>query len=182
MVKTTSPFTGLLTVVLVVISLTSSITAYYESPAIVNGIHRLWESDSSSRNSPKTNSQPCWYIAVDKSLSLQTTISNDGRSVTDVFQVDTGAWISVAPVELANSLGIDVYNGTPVTLGGVFGQQEQGYIHSVDATMPPLASVTVPIAITANSSVPYILGRQGFLDQFNLQVQLSSSTFCLTKS
>ncbi len=88
MVKTTSPFTGLLTVVLVVISLTSSITAYYESPAIVNGIHRLWESDSSSRNSPKTNSQPCWYIAVDKSLSLQTTISNDGRSVTDVFQCD----------------------------------------------------------------------------------------------
>jgi len=96
--------------------------------------------------------------------------------------VDTGAYISAAPRELATQLGVNPYSGNPVELGSVYGQSEVGYIHTVSLTLANMHTVQIPIAIMLSNSVPYVLGRQGFLNQFTLQVEQSSSMFCLKQN
>jgi gag-polyprotein putative aspartyl protease len=137
-----------------------------------------------------TNNQPvqsangnvCWSTSSTDGLVLQATLGNAGRNVTVTMVVDTGAYISAAPRQLATALGVDPYSGTPVELGSVYGQSEVGYVHTVSLTLANMHTVQIPIAIMLSNSVPYVLGRQGFLNQFNLQVDQNSGTFCLKQN
>src|SRR5881296_2260839 len=137
-----------------------------------------------------TNNQPiqsangsvCWSTSSSDGLVLQATLANAGRAVTVTMVVDTGAYISAAPRELATQLGVNPYSGNPVELGSVYGQSEVGYIHTVSLTLANMHTVQIPIAIMLSNSVPYVLGRQGFLNQFTLQVEQSSSMFCLKQN
>ncbi len=126
------------------------------------------------------NGASCWTTS-NQGLELRATLGFGQYNTSALMIVDTGAYISAAPLELATALSIDPTSGTPVSLGSVYGQSEAGYIHTVNLTLPGMKTVQIPIAIMLSNSVPYVLGRQGFLDHFNLQVQQSSGTFCLTQ-
>jgi len=126
------------------------------------------------------NGSSCWSTSS-QGLEVQATLGSGQYNTSRVMIVDTGAYISAAPQELAYALNMNLYDGTPVSLGSVYGQSEQGYVHTVSLTLPGMKAVQIPVAIMQSNQVPYVLGRQGFLDHFNLQVQQSSGTFCLTQ-
>ncbi len=126
------------------------------------------------------NGSSCWST-TSQGLELQATLGSAQYNTSKVMIVDTGAYISAAPAELASDLNMRIDDGQPVSLGSVYGQSEQGWVHTVSLTLPGMKTVQIPVAIMQSNSVPYVLGRQGFLDHFNLQVQQSAGTFCLTQ-
>lgn len=126
-----------------------------------------------------TGSQSCWQTASDGSLYVQASLSSRTRSVSVAMLVDTGASMSMAPFELAGQLGINLYSGSRGTFCGISGCT-QAYVHTVTLEVDGLPVVSVSIAIATSSSVPYLLGRQDFLDRFDLQVDQSARTFCLS--
>src|SRR5690242_10960401 len=71
-------------------------------------------------NIQSANGNVCWSTSSTDGLVLQATLGNAGRNVTVTMVVDTGAYISAAPRQLATALGVDPYSGTPVELGSVY--------------------------------------------------------------
>ena len=87
------------------------------------------------------------------------------------FIVDSGADISLAPRQLAERVGLDWNNGKRATLSGISPKPEctlEGRIHKVSALVPDLAfELTLPVCF-ANGDAPYLIGREGFFDEFDI--------------
>jgi len=87
------------------------------------------------------------------------------------FIVDSGADISLAPRQLAERVGLDWNNGKRVILTGISPKPEctlEGRIHKVSALVPDLAfELTLPVCF-ANGNAPYLIGREGFFDEFDI--------------
>ena len=172
------------TVLLIGLALGASYAGYLGARSAYSQLRTLVSRLTGTNNQPiqSTNGNVCWSTSSSDGLVLQATLANAGRTVTVTMVVDTGAYISAAPRQLATELGINPYSGSPLELGSVYGQSEVGYVHTVSLTLANMHTVQIPIAIMSSNSVPYVLGRQGFLNQFSLQVELSSGVFCLKQN
>ena len=172
------------TVLLIGLALGASYAGYLGARSAYSQLRTLVSRLTGSNNQPiqSANGNVCWSTSSSDGLVLQATLANAGRTVTVTMVVDTGAYISAAPRQLATELGINPYSGSPVELGSVYGQSEVGYVHTVSLTLANMHTVQIPIAIMLSNSVPYVLGRQGFLNQFSLQVEQSSGMFCLKQN
>jgi hypothetical protein len=85
------------------------------------------------------------------------------------FIVDSGADISLAPRHLAERIGLDWIKGSRVTLTGISPIPEcalEGRIHRVTPVIPDLALGLELRMCFANGNAPYLIGRDGFFDQF----------------
>jgi predicted aspartyl protease len=172
------------TVLLIGLALGASYAGYLGARSAYSQLRTLVSRLTGTNHQPiqSANGSVCWSTSSSDGLTLQATLANGGRTVTVAMVVDTGAYISAAPRQLATELGINPYNGNPVELGSVYGQSEVGYVHTVSLTLSDMHTVQIPIAIMLSNSVPYVLGRQGFLNQFSLQVEQSSGMFCLKQN
>ena len=87
------------------------------------------------------------------------------------FIVDSGADISLAPRQLAERIGLSWARGSRISLTGISPRPEcsvVGRIQDAAAFLPDLAlNLTLPICF-ADGDAPYLIGRQGFFDQFNI--------------
>ena len=109
----------------------------------------------------------------------------DGSEAEHVFVVDSGADISVAPRGLCEQLGLVWQNGVAVILRGI----AQAQICEVDARVHDVQirladrdiEMVVPMCF-AEQNAPYLLGRQGFFDRFDVTFQKSRliTSFSLT--
>ena len=179
------PFRHLFVAILLIgLALGASYAGYLGASSAYSQLRTLVSRLTGTNNQliQSANSTVCWSTSSSDGLVLQATLANAGRAVIVTMVVDTGAYISAAPRELATQLGVNPYSGNPVELGSVYGQSEVGYIHTVSLTLANMHTVQIPIAIMLSNSVPYVLGRQGFLNQFTLQVEQSSSMFCLKQN
>ena len=179
------PFRHLFVAILLIgLALGASYAGYLGASSAYSQLRTLVSRLTGTNNQPiqSANSTVCWSTSSSDGLVLQATLANAGRAVIVTMVVDTGAYISAAPRELATQLGVNPYSGNPVELGSVYGQSEVGYIHTVSLTLANMHTVQIPIAIMLSNSVPYVLGRQGFLNQFTLQVEQSSGMFCLKQN
>jgi len=171
-------------VLLIGLALGATYAGYLGASAAYSQLRTLISRLTGTNNQPvqSANDNVCWSTSSSDGLVLQATLANADRNVTVTMVVDTGAYISAAPRELATALGVDPYSGNPVELGSVYGQSEVGYVHTVSLTLANMRTVQIPIAIMLSNSVPYVLGRQGFLNQFSLQVEQNSGIFCLKQN
>jgi hypothetical protein len=113
----------------------------------------------------KTRTGTVYRPIVDLLLSEKT-----GYNVYS-FIVDSGADISLAPRQLAERMGIDWIKGSRVTLTGISPKPEcslEGRIHKVSAFVPETEfELSLPMCF-ADGNAPYLVGREGFFDEFNI--------------
>lgn len=55
------------------------------------------------------------------------------------------------------------------------------YVHNVNFKLGNLRTAQMQIAIATTDSVPYVLGREGFLAQFDLKTDQESGLFCIVE-
>lgn len=101
------------------------------------------------------------------------------------FIVDSGADISLAPRQLAERIGLNWGRGSRIRLTGISPRPEctvDGRIQEAAAFLPDLAlNLTLPICF-ADGDSPYLIGREGFFDQFNITLDKKKrrTTFRMT--
>jgi len=87
------------------------------------------------------------------------------------FIVDSGADISLAPRQLAERIGLTWEVGTRITLTGISPKPEcslEARIHTISVVVPDLAEeVKLPMCF-ADGNAPYLVGREGFFDEFEI--------------
>jgi hypothetical protein len=92
------------------------------------------------------------------------------------FIVDSGADVSLAPRQLAERIGISWIKGSKVTLTGISPKPECsiiGRIQRVQAILPDLnIEIELPVCF-AEGNAPYLIGREGFFDRFNITMDKS---------
>ena len=90
------------------------------------------------------------------------------------FIVDSGADVSLAPRQLAERIGLDWIKSSRVTLTGISPKPEcslEGRIHRVTVLIPDIESeLSLPICF-ANGNAPYLVGREGFFDEFDVTLE-----------
>jgi len=90
------------------------------------------------------------------------------------FIVDSGADISLAPRQLAERIGLNWARGSRISLTGISTQPEcsvEGRIQEAAAFVPDLAlNLSLPICF-ADGDAPYLIGREGFFDWFNITLE-----------
>ena len=87
------------------------------------------------------------------------------------FLVDSGADLSMAPYELFRQLGRRWQDGEPITLRGISQRKVcivQGRIHEVDILIPDADVMLRLLMVFARGNVPFVLGREGFFDYFDV--------------
>ena len=98
--------------------------------------------------------------------------STDGVLVREVFVVDSGADVSLAPRWLCEVLGIAWETGTPTHVRGISPRPEciiEAKIHPVDIYIREAdCRVSVPLCF-AEGDAPLLLGREGFFDAFRIR-------------
>lgn len=87
--------------------------------------------------------------------------------VSLLFVVDSGATISAMPKSDADVFGIELGEGSLVTVGGIGGELIRGRQRSV---MVRIADNTllIPMVFLDDDAAPRILGREGVFDHFTI--------------
>ena len=87
------------------------------------------------------------------------------------FILDSGADISLAPRHLAERIGLNWARGSIISLTGISPKPKcsvDGRIQEAAAFLPDLAlNLSLPICF-ADGNAPYLIGREGFFDRFNI--------------
>ena len=87
------------------------------------------------------------------------------------FILDSGADISLAPRHLAERIGLNWARGSRISLTGISPKPEcsvDGRIQEAAAFLPDLAlNLSLSICF-ADGNAPYLIGREGFFDRFNI--------------
>jgi hypothetical protein len=89
------------------------------------------------------------------------------------FIVDSGADISLAPRQLAERIGLDWEGGTRITLTGISPKPEcslEARIHRISAVVPDTAEELKLRMCFADGNAPYLIGREGFFDEFEIML------------
>jgi hypothetical protein len=90
------------------------------------------------------------------------------------FLLDSGADLSMAPRELCKQIGLNWQAGEPTEIRGISRRKNcrvQGRVHEV-AILVTDAGVLLRIPMVfAWGNAPYVLGREGFFDIFNISFE-----------
>ncbi|OGF73679.1 hypothetical protein A2Z63_02070 [Candidatus Giovannonibacteria bacterium RIFCSPLOWO2_02_44_8] len=88
-----------------------------------------------------------------------------GKGVRAIFQIDSGATITILPADDAKLLGIEVSSGDQLIIRGISGEEIVGYKHLLAIDIEGL-NLKIPAVFILNPSVPRVLGREGFFSKF----------------
>lgn len=104
-------------------------------------------------------------------------LSYQGRSLSVVGLLDTGATVNVLPYDLGIKLGIVwEQQSVPTRLTGNLGGYEARSV-IVSATIEPFAPVKLVFAWTQYRQVPLILGQMNFFREFDVYFFGSQTVF-----
>lgn len=112
---------------------------------------------------------------LDGSLALRPEIpvlvqGRDGF-VPRYFLLDSGADLSMAPYEGCRQIGLRWQEGIPTTLRGISQRKTcwvQGRIHWVDILVSDANLILHIPMVFARGKAPFVLGREGFFDVFDV--------------
>lgn len=103
---------------------------------------------------------------------LPVLVRGPAGSLPRYFLVDSGADLSMAPLELCRALGLRWQDGAPFTLRGISQRKDrlvQGRIHEVDIIVPDADVILFRTPMVfARGNAPFVLGREGFFDAFDV--------------
>lgn len=102
-----------------------------------------------------------------------------GAIVNINVEVDTGAAYSLAPVSLAQILGLVLNSGVPVQLQGVAGPSLQAYLHPLQLQIGDRLYDKVIVAIVDSEGVPFLLGRANFWDFASIRIDDVNRQVCI---
>lgn len=95
-----------------------------------------------------------------------------GQEVREIFLIDSGADISMAPRRLAELLGLNWSTGTLIEMQGIAQRDEckvVAAIHFVEIFIRQTARrLTIPVCFAEGDALT-LLGREGFFDAFRIQ-------------
>jgi hypothetical protein len=97
---------------------------------------------------------------------IKVTLRHQGKRVTVLAMIDSGADICVFNLEYAKALEIDLKMCDPVVVSGVEGKAHDCYRTKVDLEPEGLPKITVPVLFIDSSGVDGLLGQEGFFDHF----------------
>ena len=115
------------------------------------------------------------FRRLDGSLALRPEIpvlvqSRNGL-LPRYFLLDSGADLSMAPHELCRQIGLRWQDGIPITLRGISQRRTcwvQGRIHRVNILISDANLILHIPMVFARGNAPFILGREGFFDLFDV--------------
>lgn len=90
---------------------------------------------------------------------------NTSESLLGTFLIDSGATVSVLPAGDADVLGIDLWNGTKITIRGLGATDFLGFRHTVTCEIG-IYDIKLPVVFIDNPATLRILGREGLFDKF----------------
>jgi hypothetical protein len=96
-------------------------------------------------------------------------------------EFDSGAFISIAPVSLANILGLNLTDGPTIQLSGVGGSIILAYVHSLNIQIGTDLYQGVTVAIAPTESVPFLIGRVNFWDLASINIDNVQRQVCFTQ-
>lgn len=92
----------------------------------------------------------------------------DGGEVPLFLLIDSGAVISVLPLNDAEALGIkNVKNGDEILISGISGKAIKGWQHEILVRLET-DTVRLPTAFLEDELTPRILGRAGIFERFTI--------------
>ncbi len=96
--------------------------------------------------------------------------------------VDSGADTCIIPGDIGRAMGIDVESGTPFELGGVTGQKQTGYFHSVTLKVGKHSYRTkVGFMDNMREGSFGMVGQKGFFDRFAIKFDYAERKLILHK-
>lgn len=90
------------------------------------------------------------------------------KPIRMVFQVDSGAIVSLVRQSTAYALGLRPEDGKPITLSSVGGSQNNAYLHELEFQFDGIPTFRAPVAIASSENVPHLLGLAGFIDRLHV--------------
>src|SRR5205814_958411 len=93
------------------------------------------------------------------------------------FLVDSGADLSMAPQELCKQIGLRWQDGEPIPLRGISQRKDcwiQGRVHEVELLVAEVGVMLRLPMVFARGNAPYVLGREGFFDVFDMILEKSN--------
>lgn len=103
---------------------------------------------------------------IDAFPVAEVFFSSAAREEVSLFLIiDSGATISALPRSDAAVLGVDAEAGIPLAVGGIGGEQLQGWRHEVPVRLGTTV-LQLPIAFLDGASTPRVLGREGIFDRY----------------
>lgn len=108
---------------------------------------------------------------------LPVLVRGPGDFVERDFLVDSGADLSMAPQQMCQQLGLRWQDGDSITLRGISQRktcQVQGRVHEVDILIPEAGILLRLPMVFARGNAPYVLGREGFFDAFDIAFEKTS--------
>ena len=105
------------------------------------------------------------------------------RSFDGLGLVDSGAGMTLAHADIAKFLGIDEANCSRKPVGGIVGENANGFVCDVDLYVKYLPDVlTIPVLFVPNLRVGLLLGHDGFFDSYRIKFQKDSNFFEISRS
>mgnify|MGYP001588262308 FL=1 len=96
-----------------------------------------------------------------------TVSGTQDASVRALFQIDSGATITVVPLTDAQELHIDLKRGKRLAVRGITGVALPAVMRRLRLTLGGV-SFRAPVAFVSGTSIPRILGREGVFSRFSI--------------
>jgi hypothetical protein len=114
---------------------------------------------------------------------LEITLANGKESFDGLGLVDSGASMTVSHSDIATALGIDEKLCVKRQVGGITGDNVNGFVADVDLHIKYLPhTITIPVLFVPNLRVSVLLGHTGFLDSYRVKFQADSKFFEIARS
>jgi len=121
------------------------------------------------------------YTALDGATNrpyADIEVSKDGQSETYLVLVDSGADINVFSSEIAESLGIDVESGEPLSVRGATGDEQTFYLHPITVKVgEDLFNTSAAFASVPHLESAGLAGQHGFFDHFIVKFDAEAGEF-----
>lgn len=99
--------------------------------------------------------------------------SPDGKWISLLLIVDSGASISALPINDARPLGINAATGTPMVVAGIAGKPVRGWRHELHVRLGP-ERLRLPVVLLDDATAPRVLGRAGLFERTTVVFEESS--------
>jgi hypothetical protein len=121
------------------------------------------------------------YTTLDSAFErpyVEITVGYEGSKEAYLTLVDSGADINVFSASLAYDLGINLENGSPLTVRGATGEAETFYMHPVTITVGGVTFETeAAFADIPHLELAGLAGQRGFFDQFRITFDIETGEF-----
>jgi hypothetical protein len=115
-----------------------------------------------------------------KQAGFTIDIIKNGKTISNLAIVDSGAYISIFPDSFAESFGIDKSKCKKHEVGGITGPDVEGFESNVKIRIPKFdEEFEIPVVFVPDLNSDVLLGQKGFFDLFRVKFDKVQNTFSL---